>query len=83
MNRHALEVLEFPAVLDHVAGYAASSLGADAVRISIRPADESTLTPTLIGIPSLGDPGTGSWMLIVVALPLGIFRTALIITFSE
>ncbi len=32
MNTHALAVLEFPRVLDVVAGYATSDLGADAVR---------------------------------------------------
>ena len=32
MNRHALAVLEFPRVLDEVAGYAAGELGAERVR---------------------------------------------------
>ncbi|HEX2721537.1 MAG TPA: hypothetical protein VHM24_01365, partial [Gemmatimonadaceae bacterium] len=36
MNQHALTVLEFPAALDLVAGYASSSLGAERVR-ELRP----------------------------------------------
>ena len=38
MNRHALEVVQFPEALDVVAGYAGSELGAAAVR-ALRPAD--------------------------------------------
>lgn len=38
MNRHALDVLEFPAALDHVAGHAGSDLGAAAVR-ALEPSD--------------------------------------------
>ena len=42
----------------------------------------STFTWTVILIPSGGAPGTGSWMLVVVALPPGIFLIAAIMSFS-
>lgn len=38
MNSHGLDVLEFPGVLDLVAGYAASPMGGDAVR-ALEPSD--------------------------------------------
>ncbi|MGH7504605.1 MAG: hypothetical protein ACRELX_03100, partial [Longimicrobiales bacterium] len=38
MNRHALQVLQFPEALDLVAGFATSALGAAAVR-ALRPSD--------------------------------------------
>lgn len=38
MNQHALEVLQYPAALDHVAGLASSTLGAEAVR-ALEPSD--------------------------------------------
>ncbi len=38
MNAHGLDVLEFPGVLDLVAGYAGSPMGADAVR-ALEPSD--------------------------------------------
>ena len=42
----------------------------------------STFTSTLILIPSGGVPGTGSWVLVAVALPLGVFLIAAIMSFS-
>jgi hypothetical protein len=49
---------------------------------SIRAAPESTFTLTLIGIPSSGVPGTGSWTLTALASPLGILAIAARMTFS-
>ena len=49
---------------------------------SMRASSESTRTLTLIGIPSGGVPGTGSWTLTAVASPLGILAIAARMSFS-
>jgi len=48
MNRHALDVLQFPQALDHIAGFATSLLGADRVR-SLAPSDSAAWIETELG----------------------------------
>ena len=48
MNRHALEVLQFPQTLDLVAGFASSPLGADRVR-GFTPSDDRIRIETELG----------------------------------
>jgi DNA mismatch repair protein MutS2 len=47
MNRHALDALEFDRVLDLVAGYATSDLGAEAVRAREPTAEEHAVATSL------------------------------------
>ena len=50
---------------------------------SIIASSESTATATVIGIPSGGVPGTGSWVECAIERPLGILAIAAIMVFSE